>query len=136
MVRPTLLVVEPEPVQALSVRKLVLETAKFNVLTAHSTAEALELMKLFPNVSAAVVALDRSLKCEEIVRSVKRELKGIPTIVVTAQISRHCPGADHHVPSHEPEMLVELVRSLLGDPREIDGHKHEASNPQAKHRRH
>jgi hypothetical protein len=34
--RPTLLVAESEPVEALSVRKLVLETDKFNVLTAHS----------------------------------------------------------------------------------------------------
>src|SRR4051812_48605380 len=43
MARPTLLVAEPEPEAALSVRKLVLETAKFNVLTAHSDEETVEL---------------------------------------------------------------------------------------------
>jgi len=32
--RPTFLMAEPEPEQALSTRKLVLETAKFNVITA------------------------------------------------------------------------------------------------------
>src|SRR5690349_2301472 len=49
MRRPTLIVAEPEPGQALSTRKLVLETAKFNVLTAHSTDEALDVFQSFPN---------------------------------------------------------------------------------------
>ena len=44
--RPTIMVAEPEPLQALSVRKLVLENAKSNVLTAHSTVEAIECLKL------------------------------------------------------------------------------------------
>jgi hypothetical protein len=40
MPRPTLLVAESEPVEALSVRKLVLETGEFSLLTAHSFREA------------------------------------------------------------------------------------------------
>ena len=36
-------------------RKLVLETAKFNVLTAHSSREALDLFHLFPNVSLVIL---------------------------------------------------------------------------------
>ena len=36
MGRPTILIVEPEPNEALSARKLVVETAKFNVTTAYS----------------------------------------------------------------------------------------------------
>ena len=55
MPRPTLLIAEPDPVQALSVRKLVMETAKYNVMTAHSTREAIDIFHLFPNVSAAVL---------------------------------------------------------------------------------
>jgi|SRR5579872_950086 len=53
--RPTLLVAEPEPLQALSVRKLVLETGKFNVLTAHSTRESIDIFHMFPNISGAVL---------------------------------------------------------------------------------
>ena len=63
MPRPTLLVAEPEPSQALSVRKLVLETAKYNVLTAHSSREALDLFHLFPNVSMAVLVGDDGIDC-------------------------------------------------------------------------
>jgi hypothetical protein len=53
--RPTLLVAEPERLEALSTRKLVLETGKFNVLTAHSTEEANALFSLLPNLTAAVL---------------------------------------------------------------------------------
>lgn len=49
------LVPEPEPQQALSVRKLVLETG-INVLTAHSTREEVDLFHLFPNITAAILA--------------------------------------------------------------------------------
>ncbi len=63
MPRPTLLVAETELDQALSVRKLVLETGKFNVLTAHSTREAIDIFHLFPNISAAVLADGEGLDC-------------------------------------------------------------------------
>jgi hypothetical protein len=67
---PVKLVAEPEPSQALSVRKLVLETAKHNVLTAHSTREALDLFHLFPNVSMAVLVGDEGETLLSLVRSV------------------------------------------------------------------
>jgi hypothetical protein len=35
--------------QALSVRKFVLETAKYNMLTARSTREAVDIFHMFPN---------------------------------------------------------------------------------------
>ena len=47
--RPAFLVAEPEPEQALSTRKLLLETFKFNVITAHSERETIDLLHLFPN---------------------------------------------------------------------------------------
>jgi hypothetical protein len=53
--RPTFLMAEPEPEQAISARKLVLETAKFNVITAHSAREATELCRRFPSIDALIV---------------------------------------------------------------------------------
>ena len=55
MARPTFIMAEPEPEQALSARKLVLETAKFNVITAHSVSETRELLQQFPNASALII---------------------------------------------------------------------------------
>ena len=117
MARPTILMAEPDPIQALSVRKLVLETAKFNVMTAHSPGETLEIVELFPNISMLVVAYDEAFDCDAIVGSIRRNLKNIPVIVVTSHAGQRCAGANHHVSSHEPERLLELARSLLGDPR-------------------
>jgi CheY-like chemotaxis protein len=124
MPRPTLLVAEPEPLQALSVRKLVLETAKYNVLTAHSNREALDLFHLFPNISMAVLVGDSGLDREEIAKHIRATTDKVPIIFVTSRIAGKCDYADHSIPSSEPERLLELVRSLLGDPQQA-----EASDP-------
>jgi hypothetical protein len=64
-------VVEQEPIQALSARKLVLEAAKFKVLTAHSTEEALEHFQNFPKISLAVMAYEHPLNCPRIACAIK-----------------------------------------------------------------
>jgi hypothetical protein len=120
MPRPTLLVAESEPIEALSVRKLVLETGKFNVLTAHSFREALDLFHLFPNISAAVIVMDLKIDGENIARAIKSTVDKIPVIALEQRIGGCCPFADHHIPSDDPQALLELTRSLLGDPRQLD----------------
>jgi len=117
MPRPTLLVSEPEPVHALSVRKLVLETAKFNVLTADSAREALDLFQMFPNISAAVLVADEREACKEVAKSIRETTTKVPIIILAPTVGYRCENADHHISSYEPEKLLELVRSLFGDPR-------------------
>jgi len=84
MPRPTILVAEPEPLQALSTRKLILETAKFNVLTAHSTQEALDLYHLFPNISMTVVVAGENIDCKRVARAIKEATSKIPVIGMAA----------------------------------------------------
>ena len=119
MPRPTLLMAEPEPGQALSTRKLVLETGKFNVLTAHSGTEALELFNLFPKLDLVILVEDKHIDPEALSRKIKSQSKA-PIVALTPFIGRSCRSADHNLSSHEPEALLELIRSLLGDPRKID----------------
>jgi CheY-like chemotaxis protein len=123
MPRPTLLVAEREPLQALSTRKLVLETGKFNVITAHSTQEALDLFHLFPNISVAVLATDpdNTIDCARIADAIKKATHRIPVIALSPVAADICNFADHTISSHEPETLLHLIRSLVGDPRTIDG---------------
>ena len=118
--RPMIMVAEPEPLQALSVRKLVLETAKFNVLTAHSTAEALASISTFPKIAAAVLVAEHNIGCEQLTQAIKKILPKVPVIVLSARVGFICPGADHALSSHNPEGLVTLMRELLGDPRQMD----------------
>jgi len=121
MPRPALLVAEREPLQALSTRKLVLETAKFNVLTAHSTQEALDLYRLFPHISMAVLAMDEAIDCAQIAGIIgKASNPRIPIIGLSPRESELCSFADHTLSSFDPESLVQLARALLGDPRQID----------------
>ena len=116
MARPTLLIVEPEPNEALSVRKLVVETAKFNVTTAYSTGEARELLAKFPRFDCLVMIADMK-GCEETARKAKSLNPEIPIILLSANQNYRCADAEHHISSHEPEQLVSLLRSIFGDPR-------------------
>jgi len=122
MVRPTFLVVEPEPGNALSTRKLVLETAKFNVLTAHSWHEAEELFDLFPRVNAVIVTneVDEGKVCSDFVKRVKQRNPRPATVVLAPHVAHMCDDADHLLSSHDPQSLVNLMRSLFGDPRPDD----------------
>lgn len=120
MRRPTLIVAEPEPGQALSTRKLVLETAKFNVLTAHSTDEAFDVFQSFPNASAVIAVEDETVDCQRILKFVRTIRDDIQLVALSPRHAFRCEHADHHLSSHDPEALVQLVRKLLGDPRQID----------------
>ncbi|HUK48618.1 MAG TPA: hypothetical protein VLW06_13535 [Terriglobales bacterium] len=117
MARPALLIAEPEPLHALSTRKLVVETAKFNVLTAHSTQEALEILRLFPKIALAVLVESREIDCDSIAKRIKTDAAKVPVIYLHSAIGAVCKGADHALLTGEPEELVLLLRSLLGDPR-------------------
>lgn len=104
----------------MSVRKLVLETGKFNVLTAHSTREALDLFHLVPNISAAVLVGSDDISCDSVAKAIKTATSKIPVVFLSPQLGSICRDSDHQLDSHEPEKLLELMRSLFGDPREID----------------
>jgi hypothetical protein len=106
--------------QALSVRKLVLEAAKFNVLTAHSTREALDLFQMFPSVSLAILVGCKEVDCELVAGNIKSATRNIPIIHVSALIGGVCKHADHNIPMGEPEKLLHLVQSLVGDARKLD----------------
>src|SRR5271167_4053263 len=95
MIRPCFLVVDREFPGSISTRKLVIETAKFNVLTAYSGAEALEMMQRFPALSGAV--LDAGLEdvpCARVVEAIKRLNPQMPVLVIAGPADEMCPGAD------------------------------------------
>lgn len=117
MPRPAFLVAEPEPEQALSTRKLLLETFKFNVITAHSEGETIDLLHLFPNIDALILHCGiEDFDAENVIQAVKTTAPALPIIALTPT-EREYAWADHVVHSHDPEELLQLVHQLFGDPR-------------------
>ena len=114
--RPTFIVVDPDHPGSISSRKLVLETAKFNVLTSYSGAESLVTLRRFPNVDAVVLNVDlRDMECSEIVKQMKSIAANVPVILISpAGQSFDCKGADHQLSSYEPKELLELLQKLFG----------------------
>jgi DNA-binding response OmpR family regulator len=113
MVRPCFLVLDREHSSSISMRKLVIESAKFNVITAYSGVEALETFAMFPAVSGVVLdAAIRDKPCVEIVAELKRFAPKLPIIVVRGPGGPECDGADYYLDLFEPEALLELLREL------------------------
>ncbi len=113
MNRPCFLVIDREFPGTISTRKLVIETAKFNVLTAYSGREALEVLSRFPAVSGIV--LDggiEDIRCDDLVRQVKASNPEIPVIVIEAPGFAGCPQADFQLQSFDPARLLETLRNL------------------------
>jgi len=125
-IRPALLVAEHEPDGALSTRKLVLETAKFNVVTAHSAEEARATLDVMaPGLAALIVtsSLGSEDDCLAVAKVFKERKPDAPVIFLSPGGYQDCRWSDHQLSSHEPEKLVTLIRSLFGDPRLMDNNQ-------------
>ena len=119
MLRTIVLMAEMEPPEGLSARKLVLETGKFNVITAYSVEEALETLVAFPRVHVVVLhaSLCPEMDCDRVIVELKKRVPIMRVIVLSPTASRDLKLADHTISSHEPQELLNLLRSRFGDPR-------------------
>jgi CheY-like chemotaxis protein len=113
MIRPCFLVIDREFPGSISTRKLVIETAKFNVLTAYSGQEALETFVRFPAVSGIVLdgGLD-DIPCGEVAEKIKLLQPKMPIIVTTTPGFDGCPKAYYQLESFDPAKLLEILRSI------------------------
>ena len=107
------LMIEQEQPEGLSARKLVVETAKHNVLTAYTPEEGLWLLRQFPNVNAVLVhgLLPR---CDDLISRIRLLQPDMPIIVASPIEKHHYPGAHFVVPSHEPSKLLDLLAQEFG----------------------
>lgn len=114
MVRPCFLVVDREYPGSISTRKLVIETAKLNVLTAYTGAEAVKLLERFPAVDGVVVDVGvEDMQCDDLIGKLKALQPKLPVIAITAPGFEECPGADFHLESFQPAKLLEIIKRLL-----------------------
>jgi len=130
MIRPCFLVVDREFSSMISTRKLVIETAKFNVITAYSGKEAIETLRKFSAIDGVVMdAHMRDITGDELVAGLKSILPNIPIIAVHTPGASPCWSADHHVESMAPEKLLECLRNLHPEAAEaVHKRNHELRN--------
>ena len=114
MYRPCILVVDREFPGAISTRKLLLETARFNVITAYSGAEAIQTLKRFPKVDAIVMDEEfRDMDCKELATQLKQIAPKVPILATTADGTSACPYIDSTLHSYNPARLVDAVRQFF-----------------------
>jgi DNA-binding response OmpR family regulator len=106
-------VIDREFPGSISTRKLVIETAKFNVLTAYSGKEALDIFRRFPAVNGVVLdgGLD-DVSCSDVTLEIKQLQPMMPVIVIAAPGFNGCPEADYQIESFDPGKLLETLRGL------------------------
>jgi hypothetical protein len=104
-----LLMIEPEQPEALSARKLVVETAKHNVLTAYNAEVGLDLLRRFPNVDAILVHLHLLNSNPELLGEIKK-IAPLPPVILASPLGLDArPEADFIVDSHRPDALIQLL---------------------------
>ena len=113
--RPCFLVVDREFAGSISTRKLVIETAKFNVITAYNYAEALATLELFPNVHGVVVTADRTGEAEAFLKLVRDRHPEVKR-VLTGEAPVGEGLADRRVESFSPDKLLGALRELFPEP--------------------
>ena len=113
MIRPCFVIVDQEHPGNISTRKLVIETAKFNVITAYSGEEALQTLAKFPAVDGVVLdPAVRDVPCASLVKQIKQRQPSLPVILAGTLGNQYCDGADHYLETFDPQKLLELLQRL------------------------
>lgn len=105
------LMLEEEQPEGLSARKLVVETAKHNVLTAYNLTSGLDLLRRFPDVDIILIHAHLIQEKPDLLAEVKRTCPGKPIILATPFANDHRPEVDYVVDSHKPQELLNLFAS-------------------------
>jgi response regulator RpfG family c-di-GMP phosphodiesterase len=112
-----ILMIEEEQPEGLSARKLVVETAKHNVLSAYNARDGIELLRRFPAVSAIMVHARLLGETPDLLQQVSSLSPGKPIILASPYADDGRPEAKYVVDSHRPHDLVKLLGSGELQPR-------------------
>ena len=108
-----MLMIENEQPEGLSARKLVVESAKHNVLSAYDAREGLDLLHRFPNVDAILVHSDVLSKEPNLLALVKGKAPHVPIILASPMGLKNGPEVSYVVDSHHPPELLNVLAEDL-----------------------
>jgi CheY-like chemotaxis protein len=114
--RPCFLVLDQEYPGSISTRKLVIETAKLNVITAYSADEAIETLERFPNVDGIVVDTELGRrKCEQVIDEIRRISAKVPIVTVSPGGNAPCGKEQFHVSNFDPRRLLDALQEICSE---------------------
>jgi CheY-like chemotaxis protein len=113
MSRPCFLVIDKQCPGNISVRKLVIETALLNVVTAYSGQEAVETLVRFPNVDGVVLDSEvHGMPCNQIIEALHKVRRDLPVVTVSPTGYDRCGAENFHVSSYDPQDLLEQLQAI------------------------
>ena len=107
------LMMEAEQPEGLSARKLVVETAKHNVLTAYCAKEGLRLLERFPAVDAVLVHGSILENHPEVLSETRELAPDVPIILAAPFGNLRNAHADFIIDSHNPQELLRLLTTEI-----------------------
>jgi CheY-like chemotaxis protein len=120
VIRPCFLVIDHQYPGNISTRKLVIETAQLNVLTAYSAEEAIQMLARFPNVDGIVVDSEvKGMTCRQLIDRLRAVRREIPIVTVSPSGHEACGGEQYHCSSYDPRALLDQLQKICpGESRE------------------
>ncbi len=109
------LMIEMEQPEGLSSRKLIIETAKHNVLTAYNAEVGLDLLRRFPNVDLALVHSSLLQQHKDLLAQVKSLAPKVPIVLASPLKTERYPEVNYVVDSHNPQELLTLLSEYAPD---------------------
>src|SRR5581483_1979038 len=98
---------------SISTRKLVIETALLNVLTAYSAEEAVQMLNRFPKVDGIVLDTEvYGLSCTQLIERLRTIRDDVPIITVSPSGYEPCGGEQYHVSSYDPRELLDQIQQI------------------------
>jgi response regulator RpfG family c-di-GMP phosphodiesterase len=113
MIRPCFLVIDKQYPGTISARKLVIETALLNVITAYSAEEAIGTLQRFPGVDGIVLDTEvKGMTCPDLIQRLRAVRSGLPIVTVSPTGHDPCGAEDFHVSSYDPQDLLEQLNHI------------------------
>lgn len=111
--RPCFLVLDPEYPGSISIRKLVIETEKINVLTAYSAADAIETFTRFPAANGIVMnASVNDPPCTELIKRLRAIRNDVSIILISPSGLESCEGENYRISSFDPKALLDMIQKI------------------------
>ena len=112
--RPCFIVLDYDFPGSISARKLVIESAKLNVITAYSQQEVIQTLRRYSSVDGVVLnaQVEGRLSCRELIENLRKVRGDIPIITVSASGHDPCDGEQFHVSSYDPRQLLSVLEQM------------------------